>query len=250
MKWERSSTYEAHNARAVAGVLYFDNPIIHVPAFGASMARMRCPISRDIEIAGLQSHMHRRGRGFAAHLLDAGGLNAIEIYSTDDWQEPPALELRPPLAVAAGQVIELGCDYHNNDPLDVVRGLTEGDEMCQLIGPYYPRNPRLEACEDADGVIAATWIGEGSATCAETLGCLKDAAPVGEDGGAEAWRCVLDSCPGAAEAVSGVVRCRLSHGRGACSAACGSSPQAAGCEGCLKEACEAVTEACLSAECN
>jgi hypothetical protein len=234
-----------------AGVLYFDNPIIYVPAHGASTARMRCPVSRDIAITGLQSHMHSRGKGFAAHLLGAGGVGATEIYSTDNWKEPPALELSPPLAVAAGQAIEYRCDYQSSEPHDVVQGATDGDEMCQLIGPYYPRDPRLEACEDEEGVIAATWIGDGSATCAETLTCLQGAGPVGKDGGAAAWACVQASCPGAAEAVSGVVRCRMSRGRGTCSTTCGGpgdQPTSA-CEECLKEACRAAADACASAEC-
>lgn len=234
---------------AEAGVLYFDNPIIRVPALGESTARMRCPVPKDISIVSLQSHMHKRGVRFAANVAGAEGTAAGELYATEAWQEPPVAEFNPPLAVAAGQRIDYRCEYQSSQPHDVVRGLTEADEMCQLIGPYYPRDRRLEACEDEDGVSAATWVGSGTATCAATSDCLQAAAPIEEDGGREAWACVLNSCAGAAEPMSELVRCRLSRGRGACSAECAEGADRDLCEDCLGEACEEALEACASAAC-
>jgi hypothetical protein len=235
---------------AEAGVLYFDNPIIRVPAHGESVARMRCPISKDISIVSLQSHMHSRGVKFGAHLAGEGAAAAAEIYATDTWKEPPVAYFDAPLSVLAGQAIEYRCDYQNSEARDVIRGLTEADEMCQLIGPYYPRDMRLEACQDEDGAPAATWTGSGSATCGQTLGCLTTAAPIEEDGGKAAWACVLNSCPGAAEPVSELMRCRLSQGRGECSEECKDGGLMEACESCLSEACEEAVDACLSAECN
>jgi hypothetical protein len=235
---------------AEAGVLYFDNPIIRVPAHGEATARMRCPISKDISIVSLQSHMHARGVGFSAGLLGAGAAAMGEIYVTEAWKEPPVTEYSPPLTVLAGQVIDYRCDYRSTEAHDVVRGLTEADEMCQLIGPYYPRDTRLEACQNEDGELAATWIGSGTATCGQTLACLLTASPIEKDRGADAWGCVLNSCPAAAEAVSELVRCRLTLGRGACSDACAGGTAKAACEGCLDQACEEAVEACTCAGCD
>jgi hypothetical protein len=235
---------------AEAGVLYFDNPIIRVPAHGEATARMRCPVSKDISIVSLQSHMHSRGVRFAADLLDAGGSPLGELYATETWKEPPVAEFNPPRVVLAGQAIDYRCDYQSTEAHDVIRGLTESDEMCQLIGPYYPRDMRLEACLDENGDPAATWIGGGSATCGQTLACLLTASPIEKDGGADAWGCVLNSCPAAAEPVSALVRCRLTRGRGACSDACAEDAAAAACESCLEEACEEAVDACLFAECD
>lgn len=237
------------NVVAEAGVLYFDNPIIRVPAHGESTARMRCPISKDISIVSLQSHMHSRGVRFAAHLAGGGAAAPAQIYSTTTWKEPPVAIFNPPLAVTAGQAIEYRCSYQSTEPRDVIRGLGEADEMCQLIGPYYPRDMRLEACLDEDGGPAATWIGNGSATCGQTLSCLMMAPPIEEDGGKEAWGCVLNSCPGAAEAVSELVRCRLTRGRGQCSNECGGEALKEACETCLANACKDAVNACNCAEC-
>jgi hypothetical protein len=233
---------------AEAGVLYFDNPIIRVPAHGKSTSRMRCPVSKDISIVSLQSHMHARGVRFAAHLAGEGAAGPAEIYATDTWKEPPVVHFDTPLAIKAGQAIEYRCDYQNAADHDVIHGLTEADEMCQLIGPYYPRDMRLEACQDEHGGPAATWTGSGSATCGQTLACLMTAAPIEEDGGRTAWGCVLDSCPAAAEAVSELMHCRLTEGRGECSDECAQG--AVACESCLSGACEEAVDACLSSECN
>lgn len=235
---------------AEAGVLYFNNPIIRVPAHGEATARMRCPVSKDISIVSLQSHMHSRGVRFAAHLAGEAAAANAEIYSTTSWKEPPVAYFDPPLAITAGQAIEYRCDYQSSAPHDVIHGLTEADEMCQLIGPYYPRDERLEACQDEDGGPAATWIGGGSATCGQTLTCLKEAAPIEEDGGKEAWGCVLNSCPGAAEPVSDLVRCRLTRSRGECSDECEKGASAEACEECLSEECKEVVNACNCANCD
>jgi hypothetical protein len=242
-------TIPKENVVAEAGVLYFDNPIIHVPAHGEATARMRCPVPKDINILSLQSHMHSRGVGFAAQLLGKSGSPAVDLYATETWKEPPVAEWSPPLAVAAGHAIDYRCDYQSAEPHDVIRGLTEADEMCQLIGPYYPRDTRFEACQNEHGEPAATWIGSGSATCGQTLACLLTASPIEEDGGKDAWRCVLKSCPAAAEPVSDLVRCRLTRGQGACEEACADGSAMPACESCLEEACEDVVDACVWAEC-
>lgn len=239
-------TIPKEHVKAEAGVLYFDNPIIRVPAGGASTARVRCPISKDISIVSLQSHMHARGTAFSAMIVGVEG-GPKEIYETTSWKEPPVKDFSPALSVRAGQLIDYRCSYRGAGPLDVVRGETSDDEMCQLIGPYYPRDRHLEACEDENGESAARWVGSGTATCAQVYACLKEASPIAKDGGAEAFACVLSSRASEAKEVSALMRCRMKHDGGACKAACTSLTSSGACEGCLAQVCAEEVHACSAA---
>ncbi|WP_437874429.1 hypothetical protein [Sorangium sp. So ce513] len=104
---------------------------------------MRCPIDEDISIVRVQSHMHRRGVGFAAHRVRADGAME-EIYSNEAWEEVPVQVFSSPLVVKAGEALDYRCDYKNPEPRDVAQGLTTRDEMCMLIGPYFPRTARAD----------------------------------------------------------------------------------------------------------
>lgn len=233
-----------------AGMLFHYNPFIRVPANGASAARMRCAAPSDISITRLQSHMHSRGAGFEAFLDRGGGWDAgaEEIYTTTAWEQVPARDFAPPLAVRAGDVLDYRCDYVNQEARDVVQGLTTRDEMCVLIGSYYPRDARIEACLDDQGYPTEVYVGSGAATCAETLQCLAQARPLEEDGGSEMFGCVVESCPGAAEALSAALRCQMTQGRGACAADCEAGPE--GCAACVQAACAEEAGACVAAGCD
>ncbi|WP_437774411.1 hypothetical protein [Sorangium sp. So ce1097] len=233
-------TMPPEEVKQEAGMMFHYNPFIRVPAGGESSARMRCRIDEDISLVRVQSHMHRRGVGFAAHRVRADGAME-EIYSNEAWEEVPAKVFASPLEVMAGEALDFRCDYRNPEPHDVAQGLTTRDEMCMLIGPYFPRSPALDNCSDAEGRPAETWIGAGAATCAETLACLAEAAS-----DAAFFGCVVESCPGAAAEVSEAVRCELTAGRGACEEACADGD---GCAACLAEACAADVAACEAARC-
>ena len=92
-----------------------------------------------------------------------------EIYTTDRWEQVPAGDFAPPLQVKAGDALDFRCDYMNPEAREVVQGLTTRDEMCMLIGPYYPRDPLFDMCFSDAGFPAESWIGSGAASCAETL---------------------------------------------------------------------------------
>ncbi len=235
-------TLPPEDVKIEAGVLFHYNFFIHVPAGGEASARMRCPIEHDISILRLQSHMHRRGVGFAAHLVREGSEAMEEIYSTTHWEQVPAGELTPPLKVKAGDALDSRCDYKNPGPHDVVQGSTTKDEMCVLIGPYYPWSPGIGNCLNESGFPAQTWIGSGAATCSETLECLGE-AELFED----RFRCVVNSCAGASTEVSNVVRCQMTKGYGACAEACGAGGD---CGGCMSAACAGEVVACQAAACD
>lgn len=202
---------------------------------------MRCPVSQDISIVALQSHMHRRGVDFAADLTDQSGAMLQEIYTSTDWEGVPVKRFEPALQIVAGQALDYRCTYENTEAHTVIQGVTTKDEMCMLIGPGYPRDPYLETCADSTDSPIATWIGDGSASCGDTLGCI---ATVSSD---EAFfGCVVESCPGASEQVSAMIRCQASDGRGACAEACSGEGD---CTTCLLEACAPEITACQSATC-
>ena len=57
------------------------------------------------------------------------------FYQTDDWEHP--LDFRGPLAVTAGSVIRMRCDYKNTDPVDVFQGPNAAtSEMCVFTSLY------------------------------------------------------------------------------------------------------------------
>jgi hypothetical protein len=236
-------TIPAEEVQVEASMLFHYNPFIRVPANGAASARMRCTIPQDISIVRLQSHMHRRGVGYEAFLTDGAGEPVEQIYTTTRWEQVPARDFDPPLEVKAGQALDFRCDYMNPEGRDVAQGLTTRDEMCMLLGPYFPKDPRIDACVDADGWPAETWIGSGSATCAETLGCMSQAMDASDFFG-----CVVDSCPGAAKEVSEVVRCNGTDAYGTCGEAC--ATDAGACTSCMETACATAINACLPATCS
>lgn len=240
-------TIPQDQVKTEAGILFLYNPFIRVPANGAAEARMRCPVSSDISLVRVQSHMHRRGVDFAASLTDDKGNPLQEIYTNKQWEQVPAKVYNPLLQVKAGQALDYRCDYKNTEARDVVQGRSTKDEMCMLIGPYFPRDPHLENCTDQNNTIAATWVGSGSATCGATLACMQSSKPFDQDQGASFFGCVVDSCPDNATQVSEALRCQFSAGHGKCTAEC--SGMAQNCSSCIQNACAAELGACLSAKC-
>ena len=61
----------------------------------------------------------------------------------------PVTTFTPGLHVAAAATLDYHCDYHNDEARDVYQGARSTDEMCMLIGSYYPADPRT-ALSNAD----------------------------------------------------------------------------------------------------
>lgn len=240
-------TVAPEHVETEAGMLFFYNPFIRVPANGSASARMQCRIHDDISVVRVQSHMHRRGVGFVANLVGAGDATQ-EIYTNTEWEQVAAKSFEPFLHVEAGQAIDFRCDYANPEGRDVMQGLTTRDEMCALVGPYFPRDPYIGKCLDENGIYANTWVGSGTASCAATLACIAEARPIEEDGGNDFYGCVVNSCPGVAIEVSDVLRCDKSKGLGACKSACATSAE--DCASCMATACVPQLSACQAAACD
>ena len=151
-------------------VLFLYNPLISVLAGQTSRAEWRCPVYSDIHIANAQSHMHARGVGYTASIDDQA-----PFYTNDLWQGVP-VQHYDSLVVHPGQTLHYHCDYRNTESRDIFQGPRTTDEMCMLLGSYYPIDPRTANCLTADGTLpGGDWVGQGTASCAQTLGCIQTA---------------------------------------------------------------------------
>ncbi len=179
-------------------ILFLYNPLISVPANSSARARWRCPVQSDITIANVQSHMHARGVDFAAMIS-----GEEPFYTNTAWENVAVKDFDPGLEVAAGSYLEYYCDYENHEMRDVYQGPRSTDEMCMLIGSYYPADPRTANCLNETGnFLAGEWIGSGSASCAETLGCLEVAETL-----PALTNCMLAADPAVSKEASEVALC-------------------------------------------
>lgn len=187
-------------------ILFFFNNFIHVPMLGQSQARMRCRVHKDITIQNIQSHMHKRGVGYEA--LEVGG---EPFYTNTQWADVPVKDFGAGMQVKAGTWLDYACDYQNAEARDVYAGTRSTDEMCMLIGSYYPADPATAQCalDPANpfqtGNLGAEWVGQGTATCNETLTCMQKVFLNFNFG--DFTRCVVGSDPAVSREMSDVVQC-------------------------------------------
>ena len=190
-------TLPADQIEQEGDILFLYNPLISVPGNSTSRAHWRCPVYQDITIANVQSHMHARGVGYEARVDDAA-----PFYANTQWERVPVDSID--LVVHAGSKLDYYCDYRNSETRDVYQGPRSTDEMCMLIGSYYPADPRTANCLDETGTLpGGDWIGQGTATCQQTLGCVQGAG--GEL--AAITDCVVAAKPEVSGEISAALRC-------------------------------------------
>lgn len=183
-------------------ILFLYNPLIGVPANSTSRARWRCPVYNDITIVNVQSHMHARAVDYAVMIE-----GETPFYTNDAWEEVPVGRFDPGVEVPAGSRLDYYCDYMNPGPEAVYQGPRSNDEMCMVIGSYYPADQAMANCMTPSlDNLAGEWVGNGTATCADTLTCIQVAAAGGNflRGMTD---CVLASDPAISKETSDVVRC-------------------------------------------
>jgi hypothetical protein len=178
-------------------VLFYYNPLISVPAGGTARARWRCPVYQDITITNAQSHMHARGVGYAA-----GVAGEAPFYVNDSWNGAPVQRYEN-LTVKAGSKLDYHCDYRNTGGKPIYQGPRTTDEMCMLVASYYPAEPRTASCLDESGtVLGGEWIGEGTASCGQTLACLQTAGTLQAQ-----TDCMRAASPAVSRESSDLLRC-------------------------------------------
>jgi Copper type II ascorbate-dependent monooxygenase, C-terminal domain len=155
------------------GLLFWYNPFIKVPANGHSVMTASCPLSSNVKLTNLQSHMHRRGTNYRATLISAEQ-QRNEIYTSTDWEDVEVAAFSPSIDAKSGSRLEWTCEYENPEARDVYQGPRSTDEMCMLIGSYYPLEPTTSFCSRGESAFfGAEWsVGQGEASCAQSLGCL------------------------------------------------------------------------------
>lgn len=190
-----------------AGIFLFFDPFIVVPPGASATAHMSCPVTSNVTLTTVQTHMHKQGLGGVVNVKDSAGAQVQQLYTSSVWTDPPVTQWASGMALTAGQQIDYQCNYMNPGTTTVIAGgsaLT--NEMCVLFGAYYPRDPEFETCS-TNGVQdfnddAATYIGTGTTTCADSLTCISNAKTD------EAFMsCMVDSCPGAAVQLTAAVDC-------------------------------------------
>jgi hypothetical protein len=194
--------------RTEAGIMFYYNSFITVPANGRASTTMACPVVHDVTLAEQVSHMHKRGVGYTALLLDgdplAGGQEVQKLYEGTDWLEPVVKVNSPALPLSRGQWIQWSCDYENPENRNVAQGQQTTDEMCMFIGTYWPRSPEMDGCRpegSMNNYKSSRLLANGTKNGAEFLDCWNNSPKVVGGGGPESsadryttQRCFTDSC--------------------------------------------------------
>lgn len=220
---DRASCYKA-NLHGVpedevdheAGVIFFYNPFITIPAGGTAEAHHACPITEDVNLVTAVSHMHERGVGYTATLWDGdpteeGSTMLRELHSSTDWEDPDTDVFDPILELKAGQWIDWRCEYDNTEDRDISQGLKSTDEMCMFIGQYYPQNEQLESC-GGGGFFDGTLMSRGTLDGEAFLDCFFADEVVIVGGGDDPARyhtlsCFTDACPATAKTLTPYLAC-------------------------------------------
>jgi hypothetical protein len=233
-----------------AGVLFFYDPFIHVPAGGSARASMRCKIRQDITLIGAGSHFHKRGVDYAAYVDPPSGAEAATpFYTSTNWDHPATLSAT--MTIAAGSRLRFGCGYDNaGGTAEYFQGQSaEDNEMCMFIGTYYPDMGQAD-----DFCVGADDFGTGTKACADASACIEacpaSAYPKGsleDTSGAmdPCWqKCFVDSCPSASAPLIAQLQCVGNHCRTECTS------DASACETCAVTNCAAQVGACQSHTCS
>jgi hypothetical protein len=241
-------TVPAQQVTVEAGILFYYDPIIRVPGNASSYAEMACPVTSDITLVNLQTHMHARGLGGQAFVTPPGGATPQSIYTSSSWQNVYVESFAPAMQIAQGSTLDYHCNYENPGPNTILQGLSTKDEMCMIIGVYYPKDPKTELCSPdgtfANVSMAGTWSGKGgTAGCQASLECIAGATT--DDA---TYGCILGACPAIAKPFNDTFKC-MGAQQGACKTQCAGSATASCTTTCLEQACSTELSTCLAATC-
>lgn len=225
------------------GTIFFYDNNIYIPPAGRATASMRCAVPSNIHVVALAPHMHVRGTAFRTQLVGGDLTSPLALPGSDNWAATEATQYDPPLEMSAGQTVEFHCDYANADPTAIVSGGSKTkNEMCLLIGSYYPKiDFPFEFCMGP----GSGPVYDGSNSCSDTFGCF---ASSGNVSSVEAQECVTRTCPASSQAFNDFFACSALHcalaGKCATTADGGSN-----CQSCTLASCKAELSACLATGC-
>ena len=218
-----------------AGTLFFYDNNILVPANGTFTARMSCEISQDINVISLLSHMHSRG---VRYLAKANvGAQSTQLLATDQWLNPEPVVLATPMQIAAGTRIDYTCDYADTTGTAAVEGPSKTEnEMCMLIGMYWPR---MDLGHEFCAAPGSGSLFDGTTTCGQSLACQQSATSA-----VAAEACAVNTCRASSQTFDAVQSCVFANciTTGACT-----GPD---CGACAVQSCGAELQSCQAATCN
>jgi hypothetical protein len=214
-----------------AGIFFFYDPFIDVPAGSMAKASMRCLIPEDVTLIYGSSHYHSRGDNYGAYIDPAADqLSTKPFYTSDSWSSPPNQQMN--MTIKAGSRLRFECDYNNSaGTVPYFQGQSAlTNEMCMFIGMYYP-----EMTEISDYCLSGPdMFGNGTANCGATLSCLEACGKItigGVAGGGVSQceqTCIVQSCTSASAPLVPVIECVT----GSCKTQC-SDPASSACSTCL-----------------
>jgi hypothetical protein len=231
-----------------AGIIFFYDPFIDVPAGATAKAQMRCLIPSDITLLYASSHYHSRGVGYGAYIDPAvDQLAPTPFYTSTSWSSPDNAQLMMP--IAGGSRIRFECDYDNSSgTVDYFSGQSaQTNEMCMFIGTYYPEMGEVsDFCyQDED------MFGTGAAACGATLTCLSSCSGnLSLSGGLQVsppdceQSCFVASCPTATAPLLDFTTCMSKS----CGSPCSDTTSSA-CTTCITNNCASQYETCQSHTC-
>lgn len=229
-----------------AGILFFYDPFIDVPAGAMAKASMRCPIGSDITLLYASSHYHARGDNYGAYIDPAvDQMGTTPFYTSTSWSSPPNVQYTMP--IKGGSRIRFECDYDNSSgTMSYFQGQSaQTNEMCMFIGLYYPEmGPVADFC-----ALDADMFGNGTANCGASLTCLQacgkiSMGTVGTSAPDCEQTCMVDSCPSASAPLMSVLSCLKSS----CKTECSDTSSAA-CTSCIQTSCMSDYTACQAHTC-
>jgi len=120
----------------VARALNLANFDITVPAGRDTTIIHTFTFSQTRNVFMVTSHMHKHGARFVVKIA-GGPRNGEVIYTTDDWQHPPAVSFATPIVLNAGEGLTSEVTYRGDATRTIRFGLTSEDEMGIIAGYWY-----------------------------------------------------------------------------------------------------------------
>lgn len=123
-----------------ANGLYGNNAAIELAPGERKVVSKDCYVDTDMSLFVLTSHAHSLLETFEIYTLDTLGHLGERVYLSEDWQTP-LMDIRgldDAVFVPRGGGLQYRCTYYNDTDRTVRYGPESSDEMCQMVGVYFP----------------------------------------------------------------------------------------------------------------
>ena len=129
----RKGTVQHHAQLFTIGTVQID-----IPANGTASVTGDWHAPTDLNLVLISTHQHHRGTDILVHMIDAAGNDMGELVDSPDWEHPGSRWFQPAMRLQAGEGFRFTCSWRNPDDFPVHFGVTSEDEMCFVVGYFYP----------------------------------------------------------------------------------------------------------------